>query len=163
MACDDDILIGPPSMVMSLEQIFETYLGGEKLPDSELYSVVALITRKGKILSVSRKNNHQDLGLPGGKIEPGETPVEALHREVLEETGISVLGQSWIFDHLDRVEAGVRRPCRCYFVHPWTIAPGMNYEKEALVTWVEPARLVDPSCSFKDYNQALFDRIGIKT
>lgn len=28
--------------------------------------------------------------LPGGKVDPGEGPVEALHREVLEELGVQV-------------------------------------------------------------------------
>jgi 8-oxo-dGTP diphosphatase len=59
--------------------------------------VVALIFRDSKILICQRR--HDDThGLqwefPGGKVEPGETPSEALRRELREELGIeAVIGK----------------------------------------------------------------------
>ena len=43
-----------------------------------------------QILGVSRKDNHVDIGLPGGKCEPGESFRDCIIREVLEETGYHV-------------------------------------------------------------------------
>lgn len=54
------------------------------------YAVSALIINDGRILAVSRKTNHSDFGLPGGKLDPGESFKEALIREVMEETGLTV-------------------------------------------------------------------------
>jgi 8-oxo-dGTP diphosphatase len=53
--------------------------------------VAALIVDKGKIL-VCQRTRHQTMPLkwefPGGKIEEGEQPRNALHRELDEELGI---------------------------------------------------------------------------
>lgn len=57
------------------------------------HNVCALITskddpfNKGKILTVSRKNNPFNYGLVGGKVEKNETDLEAIKRECLEEIG----------------------------------------------------------------------------
>lgn len=52
---------------------------------------VALIVRAQRLLTVHRQKAGQDYHvLPGGGIEPGETPVEACVREVQEETGLAV-------------------------------------------------------------------------
>lgn len=53
-------------------------------------AAVLIIKNADKILAVSRKGNHTDLGLPGGKIERGETPATAACREAAEETGKTV-------------------------------------------------------------------------
>lgn len=126
---------------------------------TDLFSVVALIFSVGHVLAVSRKNNHEDLGLPGGKIEPGETPEEAIRRELLEETGLKIGAMYPIFDHLDRVEGDERRPCRCFVV--WIYEGVAKSNEGARVVWVPPSRLVEPSCMFRDYNRALFLAINV--
>jgi 8-oxo-dGTP pyrophosphatase MutT (NUDIX family) len=50
-----------------------------------------MVGNQGKILGVSRKNNPDDMGFPGGKREDDETLEEALIREVEEETKIIVV------------------------------------------------------------------------
>jgi len=56
--------------------------------------VAALIVQDGKIL-VCQRTKHQTMPLkwefPGGKIEEGEQPRDALHRELEEELGIDAI------------------------------------------------------------------------
>ena len=55
------------------------------------HSVTAVIINdKKQVLAVSRSYDHSDFGLPGGKVEEGETPEEAIIREMKEETGLNV-------------------------------------------------------------------------
>jgi 8-oxo-dGTP diphosphatase len=65
--------------------------------------VAALITRDGKLL-VCQRTRHQTMPLkwefPGGKIEEGEQPRDALRRELDEELGI----HATIGDELARIQ-----------------------------------------------------------
>lgn len=52
--------------------------------------VSAVIRRGDKVLVFEEANDDGVMryNLPGGHVEPGETPIEALVREVMEETGL---------------------------------------------------------------------------
>ncbi|SMD22230.1 NUDIX hydrolase [Lentzea albidocapillata] len=55
-----------------------------------MITVVGLVHVEAGRLLVVRSRNKKAFYLPGGKIEPGETPRDALRREVAEELGIEV-------------------------------------------------------------------------
>lgn len=55
-------------------------------------TVVCLVHRGGEVLLQNRvKADWRGYALPGGHIEPGESIVEAVIREMREETGLTVL------------------------------------------------------------------------
>jgi len=76
--------------------------------------VAAAVVFNGDRLLMTQRPPGDPLALlwefPGGKIEPGETPEEALHREVAEELGVraevgEVMGvERFDYDHGPRVE-----------------------------------------------------------
>ena len=47
----------------------------------------AILPLGQRILLTTQSEPEWDVQLPGGGIDPGESPVQALHREVLEEVG----------------------------------------------------------------------------
>ncbi|MGB1906015.1 MAG: 8-oxo-dGTP diphosphatase MutT [Spongiibacter sp.] len=61
--------------------------------DSSVHVAVGVIRRDGRILLSRRAANTHQGGLwefPGGKLEPGETLLDGLSRELHEELGITV-------------------------------------------------------------------------
>ena len=61
--------------------------------------VGAAIVRDGRVLAARRTSPPEAAGrweLPGGKVEPGESPDEALVREVAEELGCTVEVTAWL-------------------------------------------------------------------
>jgi 8-oxo-dGTP diphosphatase len=70
----------------------------EKRPTAQIIHVVAaaLIDAQGRVLIAQRPPGKALAGrweFPGGKVEPGETAVQALARELMEELGISLTGE----------------------------------------------------------------------
>lgn len=130
----------------------------EMPPVDEIRSVCVVIERiiygyEGGhwVLSVSRKDNFADKGLPGGKIELGESPAQAAYRETLEETGIRI-----DVNHMTPVF--FRDGCLTYYVSNYFTGDGMfNTFEKGEVSWSEWADVMREDCSFRQYNYALFE------
>ena len=76
-----------------IEVLAKTYKEGEapyyalKLPD---YTSIVALTTERRVVIVRQFRpavDHYTLELPSGIVDPGETPVDAARRELLEETG----------------------------------------------------------------------------
>jgi 8-oxo-dGTP pyrophosphatase MutT (NUDIX family) len=67
-------------------------------------SVKGVLVHRGRVLVM--RNDREEWELPGGRLDEGETPEEALRREFLEETGLRVtvgpLVDAWVFQVTSR-------------------------------------------------------------
>jgi 8-oxo-dGTP pyrophosphatase MutT (NUDIX family) len=74
---------------------------------SEFVRVVIKDAMNQVLVVVHRGANSRPLNLPGGKVNPGENPEEAVRRELLEETGIMLTSTKLVSDkyfNIDGVE-----------------------------------------------------------
>lgn len=116
---------------------------------------VMFIVKDGLVLTVTRgKTGSDKLGLPGGKEEPGEAPVETAIRETNEETGIVVTKAVQVYE---RVEPAGPEPdgedflATAFFAEEWSGTPIASDEGE--VMWVPVGKLASYNTgAFPSYN-----------
>ena len=73
----------------------------------ELFVVAGAIIKDGKVFSAQRGNSGKTAfkwEFPGGKINPGETPEQALARELKEELSIKVKVNELVYQVIDEYE-----------------------------------------------------------
>ena len=117
-----------------------------------LAATVLIIADDGKILAVSRRDDPSAFGLPGGKVDPGETPAEAAARELQEETGLIATDLKPVFVR----EEGDGYTTTTFVGH---VTGNIKTDEEGVVRWVD--REVLFSGPFGGYNRKLFAKLGL--
>lgn len=96
--------------------------------------VCAAVIRDGRVLMVRHRHDGLDYWtLPGGGLEPGESPENGARREVREETGLSGEVTRLAFER--EVRRGRRAGLeRCFLFEPDDgQEPALGYDPEAMV------------------------------
>ncbi|WP_395658404.1 NUDIX domain-containing protein [Nocardioides sp.] len=113
-----------------------------------MHEVVAgALVREGRVLLVHRspyRRAYPDVwDLPGGHVEPGESKLTALAREMQEELGVAIATDS--ASHLCRLEAGRGADSvrfSAWLVVDWQGAPtNIAPEEHDEIRWFRPAEL----------------------
>ncbi|MBK0326053.1 NUDIX hydrolase [Rhodobacteraceae bacterium F11138] len=101
----------------------------------------ALLPRGKTLLVTCQSNPHPDLQLPGGGIDPGESPIAALHREVYEETGWRIstprrVGAFRRFVYMPEYDLWAEKICLIYMARP-VLQLGPPTEPDHTARWMD--------------------------
>lgn len=123
----------------------------------KLAACVFIVNELGQVLLTTRRNS-TEVGLPGGKVDPGENFIEAAIRETKEETGIS-LDSSKTLRILEQVCPGdISYLTACYLTEYNGPVPG-GIEEGITSRWGDPFELVTNS-PFADYNMNVLTQLA---
>jgi ADP-ribose pyrophosphatase YjhB (NUDIX family) len=120
-------------------------------PDRPYLAVSAVIVRDGEFLAVRRARAPMQglFTLPGGGVETGESLSEAVRREVLEETGLTIapLGLAGYREVITPDDAGrvQRHFVILAFAARWVAGEPRLNEELTEARWLRPAALRDLS------------------
>lgn len=116
-------------------------------------SVMLIVNSEGLILGVSRRNDSTKFGLPGGKLEPSETAMEAGIRETVEETGIKVNSCVEIYKRMEPAGSTDGFPfyTYCFYATDWEGTP--TDSDEGVVRWLKSSDLTGDTGAFAEYNR----------
>lgn len=114
----------------------------------KIVGCIVIKNDEGEILCVSRKDNHTDFGLPGGKMEDIDQSLPQITacRETLEETGLSIN-----VEDLELVYACHHDGYMTYTYYTEKFTGEINHNEPHVVMWGTFDDLIEGS--FGSYNE----------
>lgn len=118
---------------------------------------VVLINEEGLILGVSRKDNHNDFGLAGGKMDPEDNgdPMLTAIRECKEETGLDISDLQLVF--------AIHKSGNMGYTYLAKYSGEIKHNEPHVVKWVPMQVLINGS--FGRYNEMVSESLtsmGVK-
>lgn len=113
---------------------------------------VVLINKEGFVLGVSRKTDHSDFGLPGGKMEDidNNDPIQTAIRETKEETGIDVSNLQLVF--------ATHKSGNMGYTYLAEYEGEINHDEPHVVKWIPFQLLINGK--FGKYNKQVADSLA---
>jgi 8-oxo-dGTP diphosphatase len=109
----------------------------------------AILPLQGRFLITAEIEGVPDIQLPGGGIDPGESPRQALHREVFEETGWRIaqprrLGAFRRFTFMPEYDLWAEKICHVYVARPTRqiAEPSEPHHRTLVLTGAEAAQVL---------------------
>lgn len=124
---------------------------GERVVRGQAYrrrpGAYAVLMRDGAVLLTHQAEPVPEYQLPGGGIDPGEGPAQALHREVFEETGWAIAAPRRIgiykrFAYMPEYDLWAEKICHIYLARP-VLRLGPPSEPGHSAVWAEPEAALD--------------------
>ena len=106
----------------------------------------AILAAERGLLVTYQDNPHYEFQLPGGGIDPGESPLQALFRESYEETGWTLtaprrLGAFRRFTYMPEYDLWAEKLCHIYLARP-AMRRGAPSEAGHEAVWMSPEEAV---------------------
>ena len=111
---------------------------------------VLIVDQKScSFLSVSLKDDHTDFNLPGGKVELGESLIEAGIREIKEETGIDIFSLQFLYESYDE-------DCQVITFYTNNFEGSIYTKENHIVKWL-PLYDLTKSKKWPEYNSKVYE------
>ena len=135
-------------------------------------SARSIIIRNGKVAMI-HSEKYDYYKFPGGGIENGEDPIEAMIRETQEEAGLTVIPETVKeYGYVHRIQRSDKDHSECFvqdnYYYLCDAADGLvsqdldEYEKKESyqLEYIEPSLTIEKNRSVKDspYNRMMFER-----
>lgn len=107
----------------------------------------AILHRGPSVMLTFQSRPEPEFQLPGGGIDPGESPIRALHREVYEETGWHIgsprkLGAFRRFTYMPEYDLWAEKLCHVFVARP-VMRLGEPLEPDHTVIWMNSTSATD--------------------